>query len=126
MYHEKEVTATVSDAERAAMKGEVQLNVVSEPNEHFTTFDDSYLHKLLDEQKKGSGATTVLPKDGMKKVATEVMKHWYNLGEGDMQDFMQRNFDAKWKVLDTSNKQEIDYDEGTKFIRDFIGGIIQL
>jgi hypothetical protein len=37
------------------MKGKMTLNVVTEPMEHFTTDDDAYLHKLLDEKKKGEG-----------------------------------------------------------------------
>ena len=50
------------------MKGEVTLNVVTEPMDHFTTFDDNYLSSLLSENKKGSGYNTVVLKEGMENV----------------------------------------------------------
>ena len=106
------------------MQGPVELSVVTEPMDHFTTFDDNYLTKLISEQKKGTGYEAVLLKDGMKQVATEVMAHWYNIKGADLENYMSRFFDVKWKVLDNRNKGQIEFDEGIKFIRDFISGMV--
>ena len=64
------------------MKGEVQLNVMAEPMEHFTTFDDNYLSSLISSHKTGDGLSAVVLKDNMKDVCKEVMAHWYNI-KGD-------------------------------------------
>ena len=102
------------------------LDLVAEPMDHFTTEDDAFLHKLLNEKKKGTGYETVIIKDDMKDIAKDVMDHWYAVKGADFQDFMTKNFDKKWSVLDNRGKGQIEYDEGLKFIRDFIGGMIQL
>ena len=104
LYNDKKFETNVSTAEKDAMKGTVELSVVTEPMDHFTTFDDNYLQKLINEQKKGAGYEAVLLKDGMRQVATEVMGHWYNVKGGDLADYMSRFFDSKWAVLDNRNK----------------------
>ena len=65
--------------EKKAMSGPVELNVIEEPMDHFTTFDDSYLKQLLNDNMKGSGYNTYIIKDDMKNVAEQVMAHWYNI-----------------------------------------------
>ena len=55
IYNDKKFSEQISAVEKTAMKGEVELNVIEEPMDHFTTFDDDYLKKLLNEEKKGQG-----------------------------------------------------------------------
>ena len=85
------------------MKGEIELNVVEEPMDHFTTEDDSFLHRLISDKQKGEGATAVILKSDMKEVAGEVMAHWYNIKGADFEQYMTKNFDSKWKTLDQSH-----------------------
>ena len=61
------------------MKGTIELNIINEPMEHFTTDDDGFLKSLIEEKKKGEGYKSVLLKEDMKTVAGTVMKHWYNV-----------------------------------------------
>ena len=126
MYDEGHVTDNVSAAEKNAMQGEVQLNIISEPMDHFTTFDDNYLNKLLMDEQKGNGLDAVILKEGMLNIVTEVMSHWYNIKGDELNDYVMKNFDKKWHVLDNRNKGQIEADEGMKFVRDFISGMVQL
>ena len=80
------------------------LDLVSEPMDHFTVEDDSFLKTLLNEKKKGEGYNTVIIKDDMKDIAKDVMGHWYAVKGGDFTDFMSKNFDKKWAVLDNRGK----------------------
>ena len=61
------------------MKGPIELNVFEEPMEHFTTEDDNYLKRLVDEKKKGESYTAVVVKDDMMAICTDVMSHWFNV-----------------------------------------------
>ena len=61
------------------MSNEVILNVIQEPQDHFTAEDDSYLHKLISPKEKGEGASCAVLKEGMMEVGNEIMGHWYNL-----------------------------------------------
>ena len=124
MYMEKSATSTVSDLEKKAMQGPITLNIVEEPMEHFTNEDDTFLSNLIREKKKGEGYKAVLLKKDMIDVASTVMGHWYNLHEADMANYLDKNFNTKWEGFDNNNKGEIDYDEGMKFIRDFISGMV--
>ena len=96
IYDEQKVTPTVSDAEKKAMAGEVILDVVEEPMEHFTTWDDNYLSQLLREHKTGEGLNCVILKDKMIELVQEVMGHWYNIKRAEYEDFAAKNFDKKW------------------------------
>ena len=116
----------MSEEEKKAMKGEVLLDIVEEPMDHFTTWDDNYLSQLLRDHKTGEGLNCVILKDKMKELVQEVMGHWYNIKGAEFDDYVSKNFDKKWLVLDNRNKGQIDYDEGTKFIRDFISATVQL
>ena len=62
----------------------------------------------------------------MKDITKEVMDHWYNVRGKDYDNYQARFFDKKWAVLDNSGKGQIEFDEGLKFVRDFISGMIQL
>ena len=70
VYDEKIVTETISEAEKKAMQGNITLNVVEEPMDHFTTEDDSFLHRLINEKGKGEGYNQVILKDDMKQVVS--------------------------------------------------------
>lgn len=126
LFDEKKVTSTISAAEKEAMKKDVELNIIVEPMDHFSNEDDTFLSNLLRENQSGSGANVVYVKSKMKGVAREVMEHWYNLHGADLDNYMDRFFDNKWKVLDNRNKGQIELEEGMKFIRDFISGMIQI
>ena len=41
------------------------LSVVTEPMEHYTTEDESYLKKLLESKKKGEGYKAAILRDDM-------------------------------------------------------------
>ena len=86
------------------MKGEMTLNVVQEPMDHFTIDDDHYLRDLLAEKRKGPLAVSVILKDDMKTICAEVMSHWYNLHGAENTAYENKNFDAKWKVLDNRHQ----------------------
>ena len=79
IYDEAAVTPAISAAEKKAMKGEMTLNVVMEPAEHFTAEDDSYLGNILSDHRKGPLEVSVILKDDMKDVCKDLMGHWYNL-----------------------------------------------
>lgn len=53
VYDEKSASPKISSQERQVMKGNIELNVFEEPMEHFTTEDDTYLKKLVEEKKRG-------------------------------------------------------------------------
>ena len=48
------------------MNNEVTLNVISEPQDHFTVDDDHYLKSLISDKRKGPLAVSVIIKDDMK------------------------------------------------------------
>ena len=84
VFDENAVKTTVSAAEKKAMNSEMTLDIVAEPMDHFTTEDDAFLHKLLNEKKKGEGYNTVIIKDDMKDIAKDVMDHWYAVKGADL------------------------------------------
>ena len=94
--------------------------------DHFTNEDDNFLHRIISDKQKGEGIRAVILKDDMKDVTSQVMAHWFNVKDGDLQAYMQKNFDSKWKVLDQKGMGQIEIEDGVKFVRDFIGGTIQL
>ena len=108
------------------MNNEVTLNVISEPQDHFTVDDDHYLKSLISDKRKGPLAVSVIIKDDMKQICSEVMAHWYNIKENDNTNYEKRFFDEKWKVLDNRHQGQIEYEEAQKFVRDYIGGMIQI
>ena len=79
---------------------------------------------MINEKEKKSGNLTVVVKADMKEIATNVMNHWYNVKGKDLDNFFKKNFDEKWNVLDNNGRGEIQFDEGIKFIRDLISGMI--
>jgi len=94
--------------------------------EHFTTEDDSYLRRLVDEKKKGESFRAVVVKDDMMGICNDVMAHWFNVKGTDNQNYMNRHFFDKWNNMDNSGKGEINIDESIKFIRDYISGMVQV
>lgn len=108
------------------MKGTIELNVVEEPMDHFTTEDDNYLKKLVEDKKRGESFRAVVVKDDMMTICTDVMAHWFNVKGQDNQNYMNRYFFAKWNNMDNSGKGEIQIDEAIKFIRDYISGMVQV
>ena len=101
----------MTEDEQKAMKGEMTLNVVTEPQDHFTTDDDTYLHKLLDEKKKGEGYSTTVLKTDMDDICRTVMSHWYNFKDAEYDEYKAKNFDQKWKELDNNNMGQLEYEE---------------
>jgi len=61
------------------MKKNIELNVVEEPMDHFTTDDDNYLKRLVEEKKKGESFRAVIVKDDMMQICDDVMGHWFNI-----------------------------------------------
>mgnify|MGYP002396078329 CR=1 FL=1 len=106
------------------MKGEITLNVVMEPQDHFNAEDDSYLGNILSEKRKGPLEVSVILKDDMKDVCKDLMAHWYNLKGAEYDEYQRINFEKKWEVLDNRHAGQIYYEEAKKFIRDYIGGTI--
>ena len=76
------------------MSGEVELSVIQEPQDHFTSEDDTYLHKLISPKEKGNGASCAVLKEDMKEITNDVMGHWYNLHGAEMTDYNNKFFDV--------------------------------
>ena len=124
LYHEKEVKPELSKNEKKAMKGEMELDVIEEPQDHLTVEDDKWLEELLTEKRKGPLEVSVILKDDMKDICKQVMAHWYNVKGKDFKRYAEENFDTKWSAMDNNKKGQIFYEEGKRFIKDFTLGII--
>jgi hypothetical protein len=81
---------------------------------------------LISPKEKGNGAACVVLKTDMKEITDHIMGHWYNLHGADLNDFNNKFFDIKWYSLDENHKGQVECDESKKFVRDLIGGMIQL
>lgn len=108
------------------MNGQIELNVFEEPMDHFTTDDDNYLKRLVEEKKRGESFKAVVVKDDMIGICNDVMGHWFNVKGEDNQKYLNRYFFEKWNSMDNSGKGEIAIDESVKFIRDYISGMVQV
>jgi len=106
------------------MSNDVELSVIQEPQDHFTSEDDSYLHKLISPKEKGNGGNCAVLKPDMMEVTNDIMAHWYNLHGVELNDYNGKFFDSKWYSLDENHKGQIECDETKKFVRDLIGGMI--
>lgn len=105
LYDETKVTPDLSKKELEMMQsGDVRLNVIEEPMDHFTTVDDSFLKNLITKKQKQDNNIYVVLKDDMKDITKEVMDHWYNVTGKQYDNYHKRYFDKKWSVIDNSGK----------------------